>query len=79
MDYYSDVKKPVKSYATFYSKVHPCPICGRYKTAYKNKCFGFITTNEAYAYCSREENDSKKIVIFGQTCYRHPLVTIKPY
>lgn len=63
-----------RDYPTFYSATSPCPICGRYKSAYKNKCFGFITSNEAYAYCSREENPGKTIEIFGHTCWRHPLV-----
>lgn len=68
-----------KSYPTFYSATSPCPICGRYKTAYKNKCFGFITSNEAYAYCSREESDSKTSEVFGHTVWRHPLVNILPH
>src|SRR6476620_8692433 len=56
-----------------YKATNPCPICGRYKTAYKDKCFGFITTEGQYAYCSREASDDKTIQRFNQTCWRHPL------
>ena len=56
-----------------YSAKSPCPICGRYKTAYKNKCYGFITTGEGYAYCSREVSDGPTALRFGQKLYRHPL------
>lgn len=65
----------MSKYVTFYSATSPCPVCGRYKSAYKNKCFGFITSNGAYAYCSREESDSKTIDIYGHTCWRFPLDT----
>lgn len=67
-----------KDYPTFYSASHPCPICGRYKTAYKHKCFGFVTSNDAYAYCSREENPGAKTIdVFGHKCWRHPLVAFE--
>lgn len=60
---------------------NPCPICGRYKTAYKNKCHGFLTSDGRFAYCSREmaEGQPETKTHYGKTLYRHPLEDAAAY
>jgi hypothetical protein len=63
-------RKPIQRY----KKSSPCPICTRYGTAYKDKCHGFLTSDERYAYCSRIESEtSLSLFDGGITVYRHPL------
>ena len=54
----------------YFTATSPCPICGRYKTAYKDKCFGFISP-AGNAYCSREQTEGHTISRYGKTLYRH--------
>lgn len=54
----------------YYTKTKPCPICGRYKTAYSNKCFGFIS-DEGDVYCSRTETEGHSFRRYGKLLYRH--------
>lgn len=58
-----------------YRASNPCPICGRYKTAYRDKCHGFITSDGKYAYCSRieEGQDRAAETFYGKPLYRHRL------
>lgn len=59
-----------------YTARNKCPICNRYKTAYKDKCHGFLTSDGKYAYCSREmgqEGQRQTQTHYGKPLYRHSL------
>lgn len=58
-----------------YTAKSACPVCGRYKTAYKDKCHGFLTSDGRFAYCSRESQEGQRQTqtSYGVPLYRHPL------
>src|SRR5947209_7880687 len=41
-----------------YTRGHPCPICDNYASLLQGKgvrCFGYLSSDEKYAFCTREE------------------------
>ena len=60
-----------------YSKSRPCPICGGHDHTARHqqiRCFGFLTEDGVWAFCTREEHAGGLQFIDQVNGYRHTLV-----